>query len=52
MLSQFPLTFCQILAFMAILVLDWHSLCDHLRDVLWEDIFKPGASAAAREFCE
>ena len=31
---------------------DWHGLCDHLRDVLWEDIFKLGASAAAGEFCE
>ena len=27
-------------------------LCDHLRDVPWEDIFKLGASAAASEFCE
>ena len=25
---------------------------DHLRDVSWEDVFKPGASAAASEFCE
>ena len=31
---------------------DWIGLCDHLRDVPWEDIFKPGASAAASEFCE
>ena len=31
---------------------DWDSLCDHLRDVPWEDILKLGASAAAREFCE
>ena len=30
---------------------DWDSLCDHLRDVSWEDIFKLGASAAASEFC-
>ena len=30
---------------------DWGSLCDHLRDVPWEDIFKLGASAAS-EFCE
>ena len=28
---------------------DWDSLCDHLRDVPWEDIFKLGASAAASE---
>ena len=26
--------------------------CDHLRDVLWEDIFKFSASAAGNEFCE
>ena len=31
---------------------DWDGLCDHLRDVPWEDIFKLGASAAASEFCE
>ena len=31
---------------------DWDGLCDHLRDVLWEDIFKLSASAAASEFCE
>ena len=31
---------------------DWEGLCDHLRDAPWEDIFKPGASAAASEFCE
>ena len=31
---------------------DWDGLHDHLRDVPWEDIFKRGASAAAREFCE
>ena len=31
---------------------DWDGLCDHLRDVPWDDIFKLGASAAAREFCE
>ena len=32
----------------------WDGLCDHLRDVPWEDIFKLGASAAAAasEFCE
>ena len=27
-------------------------LCDHLRDVLWKDIFKVSTSAAASEFCE
>ena len=31
---------------------DWDGLCDHLRDVLWEDIFKLSASAAASDFCE
>ena len=31
---------------------DWDSLCDHLRDVPWEDIFKLSASAAASEFCK
>ena len=31
---------------------DWEGLCDHLRDVSWQDIFKLGASAAATEFCE
>ena len=31
---------------------DWDSLCDHLRDVPWEDIFKFIASAAVGEFCE
>ena len=31
---------------------DWDILCDHLRDIPKDDIFKLGASAAAREFCE
>ena len=31
---------------------DWDGLCDHLRDVPWEDIFKLCASVAASEFCE
>ena len=31
---------------------DWDGLRDHLRNVPWEDIFKPSASAAATEFCE
>ena len=31
---------------------DWDGHGDHLRDVLWEDIFKLSASAAASEFCE
>ena len=31
---------------------DWDGLCDHLKDVPWEDIFKLVASAAASEFCK
>ena len=31
---------------------EWDGLCDHLRDVPWEDIFKLVASAAACEFCK
>ena len=31
---------------------DWDGLCDHLRDVLWENSFKLSASVAASEFCE
>ena len=31
---------------------DWIGLHDHLRDVLWEDIFKLSASAVASDFCE
>ena len=31
---------------------DWDCLCNHLRDVPWEDIFKLVASVAASEFCE
>ena len=31
---------------------DCDGLCDHLKDVPWEDIFKLGASVAASEFCE
>ena len=30
---------------------DWDGLCDHIRDVPWEGIFKLGTSAAG-EFCE
>ena len=29
---------------------DWDDLHNYLRDVLWEDIFKLSASAAASEF--
>ena len=31
---------------------DWNGLCDNLRDVSWEDIFKLSASAAGNECCE
>ena len=31
---------------------DWNGLCDHLRDIPWEDIFKLGASASASELWE
>ena len=31
---------------------DWDGLCEHLRDLPWEDIFKLSASAAASEFYE
>ena len=31
---------------------DRDGLCDHLRDVLWEDIFKLSASVVASEFCD
>ena len=31
---------------------DWDGLCDHLRDVPWEDIFKLSTSAAASDFCD
>ena len=58
-LSQFPLTFHQTqnwdapfhyIAF-GYSRADQDSLCDHLRDVSWEDIFKLSSSAAS-EFCE
>ena len=29
---------------------DWDGLCDHFRDIPWEDILKLGASAAASKF--
>ena len=31
---------------------DWDGLCDHLRDVPWENTHKFGVSAAASEFCD
>ena len=30
----------------------WVGLCDHLRDIPWEDIFTLGAAAVTTEFCE
>ena len=59
MLSQFPLTFrqthngipCFIVQIIDYSRVDWDDLCDHLRNVPWEDIFKLSASAAASEFC-
>ena len=59
LLSQFPLTFHQIHNGMPIalhslwLFLCWlGSLCNHLRDVPWEDIFKFSACAPGSEFWE
>ena len=54
-LSQFPIKFimgCPISSHSSSHA-DWDGLCDCLRDVqvLWEDIFKLGASPAASEFC-
>ena len=31
---------------------DWDGLDGHLRDILWEDIFKLCAAAVASEFCK
>ena len=31
---------------------DWYCLCNHLRDVPWEDILKVSTSATANEFCQ
>ena len=61
LLSQYLLTFHyiqnRIPHFVASLMTihsraDWDCLCNHLRDVPWEDIFKLVASVAASEFCE
>ena len=57
LLSQFPLTF-QLIHNNALFHriaydyshADWDGLCDHLRDVPWEDIFKLDVSAAANNF--
>ena len=58
LLSQFPLTFLQNETGMPLFHrkayhysrVNWNGLCDHLRDVPWEEIFKLGASASAAEF--
>ena len=31
---------------------DRNGLCDYLKDILWENIFKLGASVVAAKFCE
>ena len=31
---------------------DWDGVCDHLRNLPWEDIFKLSAAATASEFYE
>ena len=56
LLFQFPLTFQQtqngMLCFIAkhdYSQAGWDGLCDHLRDVIWKDIFKLSASAVATE---
>ena len=56
LLSQFPINSKQDTPFHRVAYdyscADLDGLCDHLRDVRWEDIFKLSASAAANEFCE
>ena len=53
---DFPLNLQQDVPFHCIAYdhsrVDWDDLCDHLRDVLWEDIFKLADSAAANNFFE
>ena len=58
LLPQFPSTFLQIQKWMPPyctaydnFCANWDSLCDHLRDVHLEDVFKLGGSAGT-EFCE
>ena len=48
--SQWDAPFCHIVY--EYYCADWYGLRNHLRDTPWEDIFKPGSSAAASEFCE
>ena len=57
-LSQFPLTSYPIHDDMFHHIAygysraDWDCLCDHVRYVPWEVIFKLSVSAAASEFCK
>ena len=49
LLSQFPMTFCQTHCITCdYTCADWEGLCDHLRNVPWENSFKFDASG---EFC-
>ena len=59
MLSQFSLIFCETQNKMSCFIVllktscaDYGGLCDHLRDVPWEDIFNLSATDADSEFCE
>ena len=61
LLSQFPLTFHHIPSQLDAPShrisydysrADWDGFGDHLRDVLWEVIFKLSAFAVASKFCE
>ena len=60
LLSQFPSTFRQTQKWTPLFYCtaydysraDWDDLCDHLRNIPSEVIFKLGASTAAAEFCE
>ena len=52
---EFPINSKQVIPFHCIACdyscADWDDFCDHLRDVLWDDIFEASASIAASEFC-
>ena len=50
LLFQFIWTFCQTQNRKSLA--DWDSLCDHLRDVPLDDVFKLSTSAATSEFCQ
>ena len=60
MLYQFPLNLCYLLSEVnapfhwtafGYSYTDWKGLPEDIKDVLWEDIFKLGASAAVFKFC-